>query len=61
MCATYYKENKENIFKKSRDRYQNFSEEEKQQKQRLVEYRKRYYKIQKIIERLFFEVPDSSY
>ena len=61
MCATYYKENKEKILKKSRDRFQNFPKEEKHQKQRLVEYRKRYYKMQKVIARLFFKVPDYSY
>ena len=59
MCARYYqKKNKEKIKKKSRERYQNLTEEEKKkkqenahkryknltepEKQRLVDYRKRY-------------------
>ena len=65
--AKYYQKNKEKVEKKkSRKRYQNLSEEEKNkrqeygheryknlsedEKQKLVEYRKRYYEMLKITE-----------
>ena len=60
-CARYYEKNKEEIQKKSRERYQILSEEERNrkrqygrercknlsedEKQRLVEHRKRYYEM----------------
>ena len=57
LSAKYYQENKERPPKKACKRYQNLSKEEKQ---KLVEHRKKYYKTRKkflitIIRNYFFK------
>ena len=58
LSGKYYQENKERVQKKAHERYQNLSKEEKEKKnnmilnvtkisQKLVEYRKKYYRMRK--------------